>query len=320
VPGILYTWHRLAERPALLGLQAPPYRAVRDHARGGKRGGGEIRFHDGVAVGGGARATEASLSQFHELAEYYDAINDWKDYRGESKRLESIVRRFGPPGKTKWLDVACGTGRHLEHLSRRHPAVGVDGSAEMLRIARRRLPGVPLILGDMRSFRLHRRFDVVSCLFSAIGHLKTEKDVRRTFANFARHLNPGGIAIVEPWIDPTAFLPGTIHLRTHQSPGATVVRCAYSSRRGHHSIIQSHFLVGVPGRGIRYQEVTDVGSLIPRERLIRFMEEAGLVPHFIARGLLPGRGLLLGVKAGTGSAARTARPSGSHPRSRSLGS
>ena len=244
--------------------------------------------------------TGSGLSQFHELAEYYDAINARKDYHGESERLETIARRFGRPGRTTWLDVACGTGRHLEFLNRRHSTVGVDGSREMLRIARRRLPRVRLVLGDMRAFRLNRRFDVVSCLFSAIGHLRTKGDVRTAFANFARHLNPGGVAIVEPWIEPSAWRPGMIHLRTYEGPAVTVVRCASSSRRGNRSMIHYHFLIGKPGREIRHYEVTDVGLLLSRDELLELMRSAGLQPRFLARGLTPGRGLLVGVKIGAG--------------------
>lgn len=240
--------------------------------------------------------TGARLSQFHELAKYYDALNDWKDYREESRRLEAIARRFGRSGKTTWLDVACGTGRHLEFLRRRHEVTGVDGSREMLRIARRRLPGVPLVPGDMRSVRLGRRFDVVSCLFSAIGHLTTTRDVGRAFANFARHVNPGGVVIVEPWIERTAFRPGSIHLRTHVSPSLTIARLAFSSRRGHESRIHYHFLVGKPGHEIQYFRETDPGLLLARTELLHLMHRAGLRPHYLRRGFLPGRGLVVGVK------------------------
>jgi ubiquinone/menaquinone biosynthesis C-methylase UbiE len=249
-------------------------------------------------MGAGAGPTDPGLSQFHGLAKYYDAINDWKDYRQESGRLETIARRFGRSGRTAWLDVACGTGRHLEFLRRRHTTVGVDGSREMLRLARRRLPGVPLVLADMRTFRLKHRFDVVSCLFSAIGHLRTKEDVRRTFANFARHLNPGGVTIVEPWIAPSAFRPWMLHLRTHESPALTVVRCAFSSRRGNRSVIQYHFLIGEPHHGIRHYEETDVGLLLSRGELLQLLRSTGLEAHFLTRGLMPGRGLLVGVKVG----------------------
>jgi ubiquinone/menaquinone biosynthesis C-methylase UbiE len=240
--------------------------------------------------------TSPKLFQFHELAKYYDALNDWKDYREESRRLETIAQRFGRPGKTTWLDVACGTGRHLEFLRRRHLIAGVDGSRAMLRIARGRLPGVPLVLGDMRDVRLGRRFDVVSCLFSAIGHLTSVRDVRRAFANLARHVTPGGVVIVEPWIERSAFRVGSIHLRTHVSPTLSIARLAYSSRRGRRSIIHFHFLIGTPGRDIRYVHETDAGWLFSREELLELMRSVGLRSHFLARGFSPGRGLLIGVK------------------------
>ena len=251
-------------------------------------------------MGRGDSGTPASLSQFHELAKYYDALNDWKDYRGESRRLEALARRFGPKQQTGWLDVACGTGRHLEFLRRGHVVVGVDGSRKMLRLARRRLPGVRLVLGDMRSFRLDRRFDVVSCLFSAIGHLGTKNDVRRTFANFARHLNPGGIAIVEPWFGPSAFHHGMVHLRKKETPDFTAVRLAYSIRRRNRSTIQWHFLIGRPGQGIRYYRETDAGLLLTRKELLQLMRSAGLRPYFLSPGFMPGRGLLVGVKVKAG--------------------
>jgi ubiquinone/menaquinone biosynthesis C-methylase UbiE len=260
---------------------------------------GSVKYF--APVGGrlelGPRMTPSDLPQFHELAPYYDALNDWKDYRAESQRLEHIARRYGRRGRTSWLDVACGTGRHLEYLRRRHAVVGIDGSRDMLRLARRRLPGVRLVLGDMRTFRLPRRFDVVSCLFSAIGHLRTKEDVRTAFANFGRHLNPGGVAIVEPWIEPSAFRAGKIHLRTHESPTLTAVRFAFSSRRRNLSRIHYHFLIGRPGQEIRHFEETDVKPLLSRDSLTRLMERAGLQPRFLSHGFMRDRGLLLGVKA-----------------------
>lgn len=238
---------------------------------------------------------DSDQAQFHELAKYYDAINDWKDYRAESDQLEALVRAAGLRGQTSWLDVACGTGRHLEFLRRHHPVVGVDASREMLRIARRRLPGIRLVRGDMRTFRLHRRFDVVSCLFRAIGHLRTTSDTERTFANFARHLNPGGVAIVEPWIEPSAFRSGSVHLRSHASRELTVARLAFSTRRGGRSRVHYHFLIGQPARDIQYYEHTSEGLLLSRQQLVQMMRNAGLHPRYQTGGL-EGRGLLLGFK------------------------
>ena len=234
---------------------------------------------------------------FHRLAPYYDDLVGSKDYRSESRTLESLARRLLRSRGRRWLDVGCGTGRHLSFLRRHFAVTGVEASPEMLRVARDRLPGTRLVLGDMRSFRLGSTFDVVSCLYSAIGHLRSERDVAAAFANFARHLAPGGVAIVEPWIDPEEFRAGYVHLLTHRSPSATVARMAFSSRRGRRSAVRYHYLLGRTGHGVEHFEEVDLGLLVPRSRLVELLADAGLSARFLRRGLASGRGLLLGLKA-----------------------
>lgn len=233
---------------------------------------------------------------FHRLAAQYDALYSFKDSKREVDYLEALVRRYGRSEGRSWLDVACGTGRHLEYLRRHHEVVGVDLSGAMLRIARRRLPSTRLRRGDMRSFHLSESFDVVSCLFSAIGHLSSEAELGATFRNFARHLKPGGLCIVEPWIDPEDFRSGHVHLVSHSQPTGAVARMAHSTRRGNRSIVHYEYLVGDPRRGIQHFAEDDVGLMVPRPRLLEWMADAGLRPRFLTKGLNPGRGLLLGQK------------------------
>lgn len=233
---------------------------------------------------------------FHRLAPSYDDLVGAKDYRGESRLLSSLARRFGRSGGRAWLDVACGTGRHLSFLRRSYEVAGIDVSPEMLRVARRRLPGVQLVLADMRDFDLDEEFDVVSCLFSAIAHLETERDLEKAFANFARHLKPAGVVIIEPWVDPADFRSGYVHLVAHQGPGSAVARMGFSSRRGRRSAVHYHYLIGETGRGIGHFEEVDVGLLVSRRRLLKLLGDAGLEARFLRHGLTPGRGLLVGVK------------------------
>jgi SAM-dependent methyltransferase len=241
--------------------------------------------------GSGSRAKSL---MFYRLAPYYDDLVGGKDYRWESTVLESLVRRFGRSRGTAWLGVGCGTGGHLSFLRRHYTVTGVDLSREMLRVAHRRFPRIRLIHGDMRSFRLEETFDVVSCLYSAIAHLNTERELAATFANFAHHLKPGGVAIVEPWIDPAAFHSGYVHLQTHTGPSVKVARMSLSSRRGRHSAVHYHYLIGRTGRRVEHFEEVDIGLLVARRRLLKRMEDAGLTARFRRRGLAPGRGLLLG--------------------------
>ncbi|MFD0534547.1 class I SAM-dependent methyltransferase [Actinomadura luteofluorescens] len=104
-------------------------------------------------------------------AELYDPVfrSRGKDFAGEAEGLNRLVRsRF--PGARTLLDVACGTGAHLEHLAGYFDHVeGLDHSPAMREVARGRLPGVAVHGGDMRDFELHRTFDVVICMGSGLA-------------------------------------------------------------------------------------------------------------------------------------------------------
>ena len=54
---------------------------------------------------------------FSESAAWYDRFYGTKDYAGEAQLVSALIRRHQPRARTL-LDVACGTGRHLEHLRR----------------------------------------------------------------------------------------------------------------------------------------------------------------------------------------------------------
>lgn len=97
-----------------------------------------------------------------------------------------------PPGDA--VDVACGTGRLAAVLDARgHRVVGVDASEAMLDVARRRLPSHAFLRGEMRALPLpDAAVDVVTNGL-ALTH---EADLGRAFAELARVLRPGGVAVV----------------------------------------------------------------------------------------------------------------------------
>jgi len=237
---------------------------------------------------------------YRDLAVYYDRIYSGKDYRSQTAHLVRLARRCGRSPGRRWLDVACGTGRHLEFLRRRFEVVGVDLSEPMLREARRRLPGVRLVRGDMRSFDLGERFDVVSCLFSAIGYLRTEADLRRAFRTFAHHLRPGGVVLVEPWIAPSRFRPGHVSLDVYQDDSTKIVRSGFSERRGSTSRIVFDYLIGETGRGFRHVHEVEELRLVPYPRLCRLLGDAGLTAKWVRppKATLDARGVLVGVAPG----------------------
>jgi ubiquinone/menaquinone biosynthesis C-methylase UbiE len=234
---------------------------------------------------------------YRDLAAYYDRIYAGKDYRAETARAAALARRFARSTGHRWLDVACGTGRHLELLQSRYDVTGVDLSRPMLREARRRLPGVRLIVGDMRTLDLGERFDVVSCLFSAIGYLRTEPELRDAFRSFRRHLLPGGVVLIVPWISPSEFHPGHVSLDTYEDASTKIARAGFSERRGEISRITFDYLIGEAIRGFRRIHEVEELRLTSPARLRRLLARSGLRTRWVPPDRrLPGdRGWLVGV-------------------------
>ena len=133
---------------------------------------------------------------FTQTARYYDKIYAFKDYRAEAEKVVEHIREYGRSGGRRLLDVACGTGKHLEFLKEHFDVEGLDLDGGLLAVARERLPGVPLRQADMEDFTLGGRFDAITCLFSAIGYLKTLDRVARACQTMAQHLLPGGVLII----------------------------------------------------------------------------------------------------------------------------
>ena len=164
----------------------------------------------------------------------------------------------------------------------------------MLRIARKKHPDIVFHRGDMTSFKLKNRFDIITCLFSAIGHVKTRTRMRKAVRNMAGHLQPGGLMILEPWITPANFRKGLIGSNFVDKPNLKIARINISKVRGSVSAFEYHYLIGTPDR---VQYVIDRGSsgLWTHEEYLEAFRDGGLNVSFDAEGLM-GRGLYLGVK------------------------
>jgi ubiquinone/menaquinone biosynthesis C-methylase UbiE len=73
---------------------------------------------------------------FLKTARYYDKIYSFKDYRAEAQYLTAVIDQNLRSGGDRLLDVACGTGRHIEHLKTSFAVEGLDISEELLELAR----------------------------------------------------------------------------------------------------------------------------------------------------------------------------------------
>ena len=116
--------------------------------------------------------------------------------------------RFGPPAPRSALDLGCGTARNLARLARTIPECwGVDFLESNIAYARSVRPGLSLRVGDMRTIRLGRTFDVITCFGNALSYALTDGDLAQAAATFAAHAHPGTLLMVDA-LNARAYLEG----------------------------------------------------------------------------------------------------------------
>ena len=232
--------------------------------------------------------------KYEKMVAFYDALYAFKDYAYEAERLHRIIQDNKHSEGTSLLDVACGTGQHVYHLRAQYQVEGLDLNSEMLAIAHQRCPQVSFHQGDMLDFYLDRSFDVVTCLFSSIGYLKTVRDLKKALANMARHLHPGGVLIIEPWLSPEAYNVGGPHALFVDEPELKIARMNLSELHDGVSIIDMHHLVATPD-GVEYFVERHELTLFTDAEYRQAIDESGLIYKNDPQGLT-GRGLFIGLK------------------------
>jgi hypothetical protein len=147
----------------------------------------------------------------------------------------------------------------------------------------------------MADFWIDGRFDAILCLFSSIGYVKTKDRLQQTLCNFAQHLDPGGVVVVEPWFPPGLLQPGTVHATFVDQPDLKVARMNVTEIDGLISILNFHYLVGTPQGVEHFSESHELGLFTHDEYLAAFTG-CGLQVHFDEAGL-EGRGLYVGLRS-----------------------
>lgn len=225
---------------------------------------------------------------FSRSARIYDAVYAGiRDYPREARELDRLIRERRPGARTL-LDVACGTGAHLEHL-KGYQVEGVDLDPEMLTVARERLPDVTFHEADMMSFDLGRSFDAVVCMSSSIGYARTEEGLRSAIASMARHLEPRGVLVVEPWLTPEVWADPHVAAVFVDEPELKIARINVSERTGSLSAFEFEYLVGTPDGVEHFTERHELG-LFTVEQYLNAFRAAGLEAGHDPEGPM-GRGL-----------------------------
>jgi SAM-dependent methyltransferase len=231
---------------------------------------------------------------FRRSARLYDAVYaTMKDYRAEAERVHELVEARRPGARTL-LDVACGTGAHLEHLARHYDVEGLDLDPDMLAVARERLPGVPLHEADMAAFELGRTFDAVVCLFSSIAYVRTLERLERAVASMAAHLEPGGVLVIEPWVLPEQWDARRLHAVFVDEPDLKIARMSVPPPLAREQTLEFHYLVATRDGIEHFTERHDI-AMFTHDEYVGAVGAAGVRVEHDPDGLV-GRGLYVGVR------------------------
>lgn len=126
----------------------------------------------------------------------YDKMPGWYDeHRSrelfEKPYLDLAISYLKPDAKI--LDLGCGMGEPIGKyfIDQGFDLIGIDGSDELINLARIRFPKAKFMVQDMREVNLNEKFDLVIAWHSCI-HLSKD-DQRSMFKIFEKHINPNGI-------------------------------------------------------------------------------------------------------------------------------
>ena len=224
---------------------------------------------------------------------YYDLIYSFKDYQKESAAIIEMIKARQPRGRTV-LDVGCGTAEHHKYLKEHYEIDGIDLNEQFIQIAATKNKHGNYIVADMRSFHLGKKYDVIICLFSSIGYLKSIAEIVLALRCFKEHLNPNGLIIVEPWFTPEQYHPGKIGMLSYDQPEMKICRMTQSARQNELSQLFIHYLLATAEKGIVHFEELHELRLTTVIEMTDAFQQAGLDANYDQQGLI-GRGLYFGV-------------------------
>jgi SAM-dependent methyltransferase len=231
---------------------------------------------------------------YNESIQYYDKIySQIKNYKQEVEYLIETIGQYGDFSNKELLDVACGTGEHLKYFKSHFRAEGIDISAESVRLAKEKNPELTIHLGDMRSFLIGKRFDIITCLFSSIGYMISIQDLISAIGNMKRHLKHRGLMLIEPWITPDNWKVGHISLAVVDEEGLKIVRMSTSRKLENLSAFDLHYLVGTPENTTYFTETHQMG-LFTNEEMKNSFTANQLRVEYDPKGPF-GRGLYIAI-------------------------
>lgn len=130
---------------------------------------------------------------YTDLSGYYDLMCADIDYRTQSHGAIRLQQFFGNGGH-RHLDLACGTGPHIEHfLAAGFQCTGLDLNQPMLDLAQQRCPQAQFLQQNICDFQLEQPVDFITCFLYSLHYAGDTQGLTACIRQVLAALKPGGV-------------------------------------------------------------------------------------------------------------------------------
>lgn len=128
----------------------------------------------------------------------YDEFMRDIPYETWADNIADVLASFGVKTGSEVLELGCGTGRFTAQLSEYDYTVsGIDLSPSMIKIAKRRHPGIEFKTADMTEYCDNDRYGAVVSVCDSVNYLAGPEALAKMLACAAGNLKKGGILVFD---------------------------------------------------------------------------------------------------------------------------
>ncbi len=113
--------------------------------------------------------------------------------------IDNLINYLKPKSNDKFLDLACGKGRHSIYLnSKGLDTQGCDLSPQSILYAKQfENESLSFFEHDMRNKIVHQKFDFVLNLFTSFGYFEDKSDNLKTLISVENALTENGVLVID---------------------------------------------------------------------------------------------------------------------------
>lgn len=220
------------------------------------------------------------MKLYDELARWWLLLSPPEDYVEEVpfflEALQNANAKFGGT----LLELGSGGGSNAFHLKRHFTLTLTDLSPQMLDVSRTINPECEHIVGDMRTVRVGRQFDVVF-IHDAVDYMTTEADLKQAIGTAFVHCKPGGAALFVPDHTCENFEPSTDCDGREGGDGRALsyLESTFDPDPTDSTYTTDYAFMLREGDAVHMEHDRHIGGLFSRADWIHWLTEAGFHPQ-----------------------------------------